>query len=57
MFSKLGLAVRKITKTIISRPTLDTPNRSCWNGSKDSSIFIWFKLFKTVLMIIEQKPL
>ena len=35
MFSKLGLAVRKITIIIIITPTLDTPNISCLKGSKD----------------------
>ena len=48
VFSKLGLDVRKITKIIISNPTLDTPNKSCWKGSKDSSIFMWFKLLKYI---------
>ena len=38
VFSKLGLAVRNTTKIIIRTPTLDTPNKSCWNGFKDSSI-------------------
>ena len=49
MFSKLGLAVRKITNAIISKPTVDTPNSSCWNGFKDSSISILDRLFKYCL--------